>query len=85
MRHFSFTPAPAQSLNYNSRAERFAKTIKDECLDNLVLFPERHLRIAVKEFMAHYQCRTIPSGLVGQLSQRPQNGVWQDRVPVATP
>jgi len=38
---------PAQSPNCNPHAERFVRTIRNECLDHLILFGERHLRLVV--------------------------------------
>ena len=38
--------------NLNADAERFVQTIKESCLDHLVLFGEASLPKAVREFMA---------------------------------
>lgn len=35
-------------------AERFVRSIKEECLDQMILLGERHFRRAVTEFIAHY-------------------------------
>jgi len=51
----------------NPRAERFVKTIRDECLNHLVLFGERHLRHVLKEFLAHYHRERFHQALGGQL------------------
>lgn len=61
---------PAQSPNCNAYAERFVKTVRDECLNHLVLFGERHLRHVIKEFMAHYHMERFHQGLGGQLVER---------------
>jgi transposase InsO family protein len=45
---------PFQAPNANAYAERFVRTIREECLDSLVLFGERRLIRALDEFMAHY-------------------------------
>ena len=45
------TPPPA--ANCNAYAERFVRSIKEECLDRVVVLGERHLRCAVSEFVAH--------------------------------
>jgi hypothetical protein len=58
---------PARSPNCNPHAERFVKTVRDECLNHLVLFGERHLRYVIKEFMAHYHRERFHQGLGGQL------------------
>jgi putative transposase len=39
--------------NLNSYAERFVRTIKESCLERMILFGEDALRTAVKEFIAH--------------------------------
>jgi putative transposase len=35
-------------------AERFVRSIREECLDRLILFGERRLFRALAEFVAHY-------------------------------
>ena len=45
---------PAHSPNLNAFAERFVRTIKESCLDRLILVSEESLRRAIREFMAHY-------------------------------
>jgi transposase InsO family protein len=45
---------PPRSPNLNSYAERFVRTIKESCLERMMLFGEDALRTAVKEFIAHY-------------------------------
>jgi len=46
---------PRQSPDLNAYAERFVRTIKESCLEQLVLFGERSLRSAVHEFTQHYK------------------------------
>jgi len=58
---------PAQSPNCNAHAERFVRTIREECLEHFVIFGERHLRHLVREFVAHYQGERFHQGLGGQL------------------
>ena len=45
---------PARSPNLNAYAERFVRTIKEECLSRLIFFSERSLRYAIDEFVEHY-------------------------------
>jgi putative transposase len=45
---------PPRSPNLNSYAERFVRSIKESCLERLVLFGEKALRKAIREFMTHY-------------------------------
>lgn len=45
---------PARSPNLNSYAERFVRSIKESCLEQMILFGEDALRNAVREFVVHY-------------------------------
>jgi hypothetical protein len=45
---------PRRSPNLNAYAERFVRSIKSECLAQVVPIGERHLRRAVREYVAHY-------------------------------
>ncbi len=45
---------PARSLNRNAYAERWVRSVKEECLSKLILFGERSLRRALTEYVAHY-------------------------------
>jgi putative transposase len=47
----------------NSYAERFVRTIKESCLERLVLFGEKALRKAVREFMTHYHSERNHQGI----------------------
>lgn len=42
---------PKQSPNLNAYAESFVRTIKRECLDKMVLFGEKHVRLVVDEYV----------------------------------
>jgi len=45
---------PPRSPNLNAYAERFVRTIKESCLDRMILFGEAGLRRAIREFIEHY-------------------------------
>ena len=47
---------PARSPNLNAFAERWVRSIREECLDRIVPLSEAHLRNAVREYVAHYNC-----------------------------
>jgi transposase InsO family protein len=47
-------PLPARSPNLNAFAERWVKSVKDECLSKLILFGETSLRRALREYLVHY-------------------------------
>ena len=46
---------PPRSPNLNPHAKRFVRTIKESCLDRMILFGEGSLRKAIREFVAHYE------------------------------
>jgi len=48
------TPIPARSPNLNAHAERWVRSIKEECLSKLILFGETSLRRVVSEYLQHY-------------------------------
>ena len=45
---------PPRSPNLNAYAERWVRSIKEECLSNVILFGERSLRRALEEYAEHY-------------------------------
>ena len=74
---------PAQSPNCNAHAERFVKTVREECLRHFVIFGERHLRYLLKEFLAHYHWERFHQGLGGQLIEaRAEGRSREGRLPV---
>ncbi|MFC1642855.1 integrase core domain-containing protein [Myxococcota bacterium] len=69
-------PIPAHSPNCNPHAERFVRSIRDECLNRFVILGERHLRYLLREYVVHYNSERYHQGLGGRLitqSVRPGN------------
>ncbi len=58
---------PPRSPNLNAYAERFARSIKDECLSRMIFFGERSLRKATREYAAHYHRERNHQGLDNRL------------------
>ncbi len=58
---------PYRAPNCNAHAERFVRTIKEECLDRLVLIGEARLRRALIEFGAHYHRERNHQGIQNRL------------------
>jgi len=45
---------PARSPNLNAYAERWVRSVKEECLSKVILFGERSLRRALSEYVGHF-------------------------------
>ena len=45
---------PPRSPNLNPHAERWVRSVKDECLSKLILFGEPALRTALRAYVAHF-------------------------------
>lgn len=58
---------PPRSPNLNAHAERFVRTIKESCLDRMILFGEESLRTAIHNFVAHYHTERNHQGLANQI------------------
>ena len=58
---------PVQGPNANAYAERFVRSIREECLDWLILLGERRLLRALDEFVAHYHRERNHQGLGNEL------------------
>ena len=58
---------PPRSPNLNAYAERFVRSIKSECLAQIIPLGERHLRNAVAEFTEHYHTERNHQGIGNQL------------------
>ena len=58
---------PAQSPDLNAYAERFVRSIKEECLERMILLGEHHFRRSVREYVSHYHGERNHQGLDNQL------------------
>jgi len=58
---------PERAPNANAFAERFVRSIKEECLNRLIPLGERHFRRAVAEYVAHYHGERNHQGLANEL------------------
>jgi putative transposase len=58
---------PPRSPNLNAFAERFVRSIKEECLERMIFFSERQLRIAVTDYVEHYHHERNHQGLENRL------------------
>jgi hypothetical protein len=51
----------------NAFAERFVRTIKESCLEKVILFGEASLRAAIQNFTVHYHMERNHQGLANRL------------------
>ena len=53
---------PARSPNLNAYAERWVRSVEQECLSKVILFGERSLRRALNEYVEHYHAERNHQG-----------------------
>jgi transposase InsO family protein len=68
---FRVVLTPVLAPNANAYAERFVRSIKEECLDRMIPLGERHFRRAVLEFVEHYHQERNHQGLANALIATP--------------
>jgi transposase InsO family protein len=59
---------PARSPNLNAFAERFVRSVRQECLRKMIPLGHAHLRTIVSEYVEHYHRERNHQGLGNQLS-----------------
>jgi putative transposase len=58
---------PARSPNLNAYAERWVRTIREECLRRIIPLGEAHLRHTLREFVEHYERERNHQGVGNRL------------------
>jgi len=58
---------PARSPNLRPYAERFVRSIKEECLNNIIPLGETHLRRSINGYLSHYLIERNHQGLDNDL------------------
>jgi len=72
---------PARSPNCNAHIERFMRSIKDDCLNRLILFGERSLEKAITSYLLYYHRERNHQGLDSQIIEpTPEVGLTSGRV-----
>jgi len=71
---------PFRAPNCNAYAERFVRSIKEECLERVIVFGERHLRRTIAEFVAHYHAERNHQGIGNELIDPLERADGQGRV-----
>jgi putative transposase len=54
---------PPRSPNLNPHAERFVRSVREKCLDHLLLSSEEQLRYVLSEYLQYYHHERIHQGL----------------------
>ena len=77
---------PLRAPNCNAYAERFVRSIKEECLARVIPLGERHLRRSLAEFVTHYHRERPHQGLGNELidgiGRQPRDGPVRRRLRV---
>ena len=60
---------PPRSPNLNAHAERFVRSIKEECLERMIFVGQASLRRAISEFVVHYHSERNHQGVQNRLLQ----------------
>jgi putative transposase len=68
------------SPNLNAYAERFVRSIKDECLSRMIFVGQASLRRAIAHYVAHYHTERNHQGLENRLIRPEPTRVGNDRV-----
>jgi transposase InsO family protein len=74
------TPFQAPNANANAHAERFIRSIKDECLNRMIWFGDGLLRKAIYEYFEHYHAERNHQGIGNELIEDLIAGPKQGRV-----
>jgi transposase InsO family protein len=70
---------PPMSPDLNAYAERFVRSIKDECLGRMIFLGQASLRRAISEFTAHYHTERSHQGLANRLIHPQPQGEGEQR------
>ncbi len=79
---FHVIPTPVRAPNANAFSERWVRTVREECLDYILIFNAAHLRRVVIEFVDYYNTARPHQGIDQQtpiLQARPSRGTIQWR------
>jgi len=69
---------PSRSPNLNAYAERFVRSIKTECLAQVVPIGEGHLRRVVREYVQHYHGERNHQGIGNRLIGPPADAIRRE-------
>jgi transposase InsO family protein len=64
--HIRIIPTPFRASNVNAFAESWVRTVREECLNHLLIFNENHLRRVLQTFIDYYNTARPHQGLEQQ-------------------
>jgi putative transposase len=67
---------PARSPNLNAFAERWVRSVKQECVSKLILFGEASLRRALTQYVTHYHEERNHQGKQNLHLRKPESFAW---------
>ena len=76
---------PYQAPNANAYAERFVRSIKQECLSRMIPLGERHFRRTLTEYIEHYHGERNHQGLDNALIDDDATADWEADSPSVAP
>jgi putative transposase len=56
-------PTPCQAPNANAYAERWIRSVREECLDRLLIIDQTHMRRVMREYIAFFNAARPYQGL----------------------
>lgn len=69
--HIKIIRTPVRAPNANAYAERWVRTVREECLDKLLILNEGHLRQVMRDYIGYYN-QARPHQGIGQQTPVPQ-------------
>lgn len=69
--HIKIVRTPVRAPNAHAYAERWVRTVREECLDKLIILNEGHLRHVMQDYVEYYNNARLHQG-IGQQVPIPQ-------------
>jgi putative transposase len=73
---------PPRAPNLNAFAERFVRSIKEECTDRMIFFGRSSLQYALAQYVEHYHRERNHQGLANQLLTPCSSAARSSRGPI---
>ncbi|GAB4453092.1 MAG: hypothetical protein Kow00120_23080 [Anaerolineae bacterium] len=65
--HITIIETPVRAPNANAYAARWVRSVREECLDKLLIFNEAHLRRVLRAYVAYYNSARPHQGIAQQI------------------